>query len=138
MSSINKLTLFSTRAGIFLLHLSGCSGDPRLSVRNTYTATVFYEITIAGEPSAYLSGHMVGREKTGLTLQAGKNLMIFVQPDTTGSQQNFITLDSLLAEKGKKYLLELNPQYVSGHQHGNPRPAVLKSIEIQSFRHPLR
>lgn len=137
MSGINKWTLISVWAGIVLLLLSGCSGDPRLSVRNTYTATVFYEITMAGEPSAYLSGHMVGREKTGLTLQAGKNLMIFVQPDTTGNQQNFITLDSLLAEKGKKYLLELNPQYVSGHQHGSPRPAISNGVKIQSLRNPL-
>ncbi|MGH8004566.1 MAG: hypothetical protein ACRECJ_07570 [Limisphaerales bacterium] len=117
---------------------TGCSGDPRLSVRNTYTATVFYEITMAGEPSAYLAGHMVGKEGKTLTLQTGKNLLIFVQPDTTGNQQNFITLDSLPAEKGKKYLLELNPQYVSGHQHGSPRIVPPGLVEIQSKRNSLR
>ncbi|HLG93309.1 MAG TPA: hypothetical protein VI546_00565 [candidate division Zixibacteria bacterium] len=116
----------------------GCNGDPRLSVNNTYSATVFYEITIAGDQSAYLAGHMIGKESKSLTLQTGKNLLIFVQPDTTGNQQNFITLDSLLAEKGKKYLLELNPQYVSGHQHGNPRIVPPGPVEFQSKRNPLR
>lgn len=125
-------------AGIITISFTGCGGDPRLSVQNTYTATVFYEITMAGAPSAYLAGHLVGKENRTLTLQTGKNLLIFVQPDTTGNQQNFVTLDSLLAENGKKYLLELNPQYVSGHQHSSPRTAVLKSIEIESFRHLLR
>jgi hypothetical protein len=118
--------------------LSGCGGDPRLSVKNTYSATVFYEITMAGEPSAYLAGNMVGREEKRLTLQVGKNLMFFVQPDTTGNQQNFITFDSLLAEKGEKYLLELNPQYVSGHLHDSPRTIASKGVEIQSCRKPLR
>jgi hypothetical protein len=125
-------------AGLLGATLIGCGGDPRLSVRNTYTATVFYEITMAGDPSAYLAGHMVGKENKTLTLQTGKNLLIFVKPDTTGGQQNFITLDSLLAEKGKKYLLELNPQYVSGHQHGNPRIVPILPVEIQSKPNPLR
>ena len=116
----------------------GCNGDPRLSVNNTYSATVFYEITIAGDQSAYLAGHMIGKESKSLTLQTGKNLLIFVQPDTTGNQQNFITLDSLLAEKGKKYLLELNPQYVSGHQHGSPQMVSPRPLERQFRRNPLR
>jgi len=116
----------------------GCSGDPRLSVKNTYSATVFYEITIAGDQSAYLAGHMIGNENKTVTLRTGRNLLIFVKPDTTGGQQNFITLDSLLAEKGKKYLLELNPQYVSGHQHTSPRLVPSGPFEIQSKQNPLR
>ncbi len=124
--------------GIFLIVLEGCSGDPRLSVKNTFSGTVYYEITIAGDPAAYLSGQMAGKESKAVTLQMGRNLLIFVQPDTTGGQQNFITLDSLLAEEGKKYLLELNPQYVSGHQHGSPRIAPAGPVEIQSKRNPLR
>lgn len=116
----------------------GCGGDPRLSVKNIYTGTVFYEITIAGDISAYLSGQMTGRETKTLTLRVGKNLVIFVKPDTTGGQQNFITLDSLLADEGKKYLLELNPQYVSGHQHGNLQAIPTSPVEILSRRNPLR
>jgi hypothetical protein len=125
-------------AGLFLAAVIGCSGDPRLSVENTYSATVFYEITIAGDPSAYLAGHMVGHENKTLTLRSGRNLLIFVKPDTTGGQQNFITLDSLTAEEGKKYLLELNPQYVSGHQHGGLRTISIPPAEVQSKRNPLR
>ncbi len=109
-----------------------------MSVKNTYTGTVFYEITIAGNIGAYLSGQMTGEESKTLTLRVGKNLMIFVKPDTTGGQQNFITLDSLLAEEGKKYLLELNPQYVSGHQHGGLRAIPTAPSEIQSQQNPLR
>jgi len=124
--------------GLFAITAIGCSGDPRLSVKNTYSATVFYEITIAGDVSAYLSGNMTGTETKNLTLQIGKNLLIFVKPDTTGGQQNFITIDSLLAEEGKKYLLELNTQYVSGHQHGSPRIVPTEPVEIQSKRNPLR
>ena len=124
--------------GLLLTIVIGCSGDPRLSVKNTYSATVFYEITIAGDVSAYLSGHMTGKETKNLTLQIGKNLLIFVKPDTTGGQQNFITLDSLLAEEGKKYLLELNAQYVSGHQHGSLRIVPTEPVEIQSKRNFLR
>jgi hypothetical protein len=124
--------------GLFLLFLVGCGGEPQLSVKNTFSGTVFYEITIAGEAAAYLSGRTVGKETKTLTLQTGKNLLIFVQPDTSGGQQNFITLDSLLAEKGKKYLLELNAQYVSGHLHGGPRPPAGTSVEIQSRSNALR
>ena len=116
----------------------GCSGDPRLSVKNTYSATVFYEITIAGDPSAYLAGTMIGNENKTLTLRTGKNLLAFVKPDTAGGQQNFLTLDSLSAEKGKKYRLELTPQYVSGHQHGSPRLTPAGPVEIQSSQNPLR
>lgn len=115
--------------------LAGCSGDPRLAVKNTYTGTVFYEITTAGDASAYLSGQIMGQKTQTLTLRVGKNLMLFVKPDTTGGQENFITLDSLLAEEGKKYLLELNPQFVSGHQHGALR---VTPAGIQSGRNPLR
>lgn len=125
-------------AGFLAGGIFGCTGNPRLSVKNTFPGTVFYEITIAGDPAAYLSGHMGGSGSKTLTLEAGRNLLIFVQPDTTGGQQNFVTLDSLLAEGGKKYLLELNAQYVSGHQHGSPRPAVPNGVEIQSLRNPLR
>jgi hypothetical protein len=116
----------------------GCTGNPRLSVKNTFPGTVFYEITIAGDPAAYLSGHMGGNGSKTLTLEAGRNLLIFVQPDTTGGQQNFVTLDSLLAEEGKKYLLELNPQYVSGHQHGSSRLLPREPVETQSRRNFLR
>lgn len=123
---------------LLLTIVIGCSGNPRLSVENTYSGTVFYEITIAGDVSAYLSGRMTGKETKNLTLQIGKNLLIFVKPDTTGGQQNFITLDSLLAEEGKKYLLELNAQYVSGHQHGSPRAVPVRPVEIQSRRNFLR
>ena len=133
----NRLSILLI-AGIIIILFMGCSGDPRLSVQNTYPATVFYEITIAGAPSAYIAGHMVGKENKTLTLQTGKNLLIFVQPDTSGNQQNFVTLDSLLAENGKKYLLELNPQYVSGHKHGSPRVAANKTVEIQFRDNPLR
>lgn len=121
-----------------LAALAGCSKDSRLSVINTYSSTVFYEITAAGEPSAYLSGQMPGEVRQTFTLRTGKNLLIFVKPDTTAGEENFITLDSLLTEEGKKYLLELNPQYVSGHQHGAPRPAVQPPAEIQSTTNPLR
>ncbi len=123
---------------MLLMSLVSCSGDPRLSVKNTFSGTVFYEVTIAGDPAAYLSGQMAGNGSKTLTLETGRNLLIFVQPDTTGGQQNFITLDSLLAEEGKKYLLELNPQYVSGHQHGNPRIVPTGSVEMQFKRNPLR
>ena len=123
---------------LLLTIVIGCSGDPRLSVKNTYSTTVFYEVTIAGDVSAYLSGQMTGKETKILTLQTGKNLLIFVKPDTTGGQQNFITIDSLLAEEGKKYLLELNAQYVSGHQHGSPRVVPTKPVETESKRNPLR
>lgn len=133
----NRLSILLV-AGTVAISFTGCSGDPRLSVQNTYPATVFYEITIAGAPSAYLAGHMVGKENKTLTLQTGKNLLIFVQPDTIGNQQNFVTLDSLLAENGKKYLLELNPQYVSGHQHGSPRAVANKTVKIRSRGNPLR
>ena len=125
-------------AGLIAIAAIGCGKDPRLSVKNTYSATVFYEVTIAGDVSAYLSGQMTSRETKNLTLQTGKNLLIFVKPDTTGGQQNFITLDSLLAEEGKKYLLELNAQYVSGHQHGSPRIVPAGPVETQSKRNPLR
>ncbi len=124
--------------GLIFAAAIGCSGDPRLSVKNTYSATVFYEITIAKDQSAYLAGHMIGSEIKMLTLRTGKNLLIFVKPDTTGSQQNFITLDSLSAEKGKKYLLELNPQYVSGHQHASPRQIPAGTVNMQSTQNPLR
>lgn len=117
------------------LTLCGCSGDPRLKVQNTYSSTVFYEITIAGDASAYLSGQMPGKVKQTLTLRTGKNLLLFVKPDTTAGEQNFITIDSLLAQEGKKYLLELNPQFVSGHQHGAARPAA---PIFQSTENPLR
>ncbi len=121
-----------------LIGVAGCSGDPRLSVKNTFSGTVFYEITIAGDDAAYLSGQMTGKASKTLSLQVGRNLMIFVQPDTTGGQQNFITLDSLLAEEGKKYLLELNPQYVSGHQHGSLRIVPPGPVESQSKWNSLR
>ena len=124
--------------GLLAIAFIGCSGDPRLSVENTYSATVFFEITIAGNVSAYLSGQMTGKETKTLTLQVGENLLIFVKPDTTGGQQNFITLDSLQAAEGKKYLLELNPQYISGHQHGSLRIVPTEPVEIQSKRNPLR
>lgn len=125
-------------AGLLGAALIGCGGDPRLSVENTFAGTVFYEITIAGDVAAYLSGQMAGKETKTLTIEAGRNLLIFVQPDTTGGQQNFVTLDSLLAEEGKKYLLELNPQYVSGHQHGGLRVVPNQPVEIQSRRNPWR
>ena len=125
-------------AGFLAWGVFGCAGNPRLSVKNTFPGTVFYEITIAGDPAAYLSGHMGGNGLKTLILEAGRNLLIFVQPDTTGSQQNFVTLDSLLAEEGKKYLLELNAQYVSGHQHSSLRPTTPKGVEVQSLRNPLR
>lgn len=118
--------------------LTGCSKDPRLSVLNTYSSTVFYEITAAGEPSAYLAGQMPGEIRQTFTLRTGKNLLFFVKPDTTAGEENFITLDSLLTEEGKKYLLELNPQYVSGHQHGTPGPSFRSPAEIQSTANPLR
>ncbi|MCI0405102.1 MAG: hypothetical protein L0Z48_00635 [candidate division Zixibacteria bacterium] len=137
-SLIKKRTATLLFAGSCLIVLAGCRGDPRLSVKNTFAGTVFYEITIAGNAAAYLSGQMVGGGSKTLTLEAGRNLLIFVQPDTTGNQQNFITLDSLLAEEGKKYLLELNPQYVSGHQHGSPRAVPAGPIETQSKRNFLR
>ena len=138
MSIGKTMTASVLFTGLALIFLTGCSGDPRLSVKNTFSGTVFYELTLAGEPSAYLAGHMIGNENKTLTLQTGRNLLIFVQPDTTGGQQNFITLDSLLAEEGKKYLLELNVQYVSGHQHGSPRVFPNEPAEIQSKRNPLR
>lgn len=121
-----------------LLFVWGCSKTPKLSVLNTYSGAVFYEITAAGEPSAYLAGQMPGEIKQTLTLRTGKNLLIFVKPDTTAGEENFITLDSLLTEEGKKYLLELNSQYVSGHQHGAPRPSIVPPAEIQSMTNPLR
>ncbi len=120
------------------LYLHGCSGEPKLSVQNTYSGTVFYEITAAGEPSAYLAGQMPGKIHQTLELRTGKNLLIFVKPDTTAGEENFVTLDSLQAQEGKKYLLELNPQYVSGHQHGAPRPSAEPPTEIQSTTNPLR
>lgn len=115
--------------------LSGCSGDPKLKVQNTYSSMVFYEITFAGEPSAYLSGQMSGKLRETFTLRAGKNLLLFVNPDTSAGEQNFITLDSLQAQEGKKYLLELNAQYVSGHEHGALRPSV---PIFESTQNPLR
>ena len=62
---------------LLLTIVIGCSGDPRLSVKNTYSTTVFYEVTIAGDVSAYLSGQMTGKETKILALQTGKNLLIF-------------------------------------------------------------
>jgi len=119
----------------FLLAQIGCSGDPKLKVQNTYSSMVFYEITFAGEPSAYLSGQMPGKVRNTLTLRAGRNLLLFVNPDTSAGEQNFITLDSLQAQEGKSYLLELNPQYVSGHEHTTLRPSV---PIFESTQNPLR
>ncbi len=118
--------------------LAACGKTPKLSVLNTYSGIVFYEITAAGESSAYLAGQMPGKARPTLELRTGKNLLFFVKPDTTAGEQNFITFDSLLTEEGKKYLLELNPLYVSGHLHGVLRPSVQPPARIQSMSNPLR
>jgi hypothetical protein len=123
---------------VFPLALCGCGKTPKLSVLNTYSGAVFYEISAAGEPSAYLAGQMPAKIRRTLALRTGKNLLFFVKPDTTAGEENFITLDSLLTEEGKKYLLELNPQYVSGHQHNNPPANVRPPTGIQSTQNPLR
>ena len=132
---MNTTKLIKIFCFLFLLAEIGCSRDPKLKVQNTYSSEVFYEITFAGEPSAYLSGRMAGKLRETFTLRAGKNLLLFVNPDTSAGEQNFITHDSLQAQEGKKYLLELNAQYVSGHEHGALRPSV---PIFESTQNPLR